>query len=143
MRHKPHFSHISRSLRTCVPRAALTFSGPGGFLSLLSQGEAGQAISLPTAKRNDRRIDCAPHRAVSGKINVYIERADLCKWRPACSPQLRALAALSERSAFHVHILPDKESLCRTWPWLRPSVLDTDDSNSHTCPQAITKDSHL
>lgn len=143
MRHKTNFSHISRSLRTCLPRAALTFSGPGGFLSPFSQDEAGQAINLPTAKRNDRRIDWAPHRAVGGKINVYIERADLCKWRPACSPQLRAPNMFSERSAFHVHIRPDKESQHRTWPWLRPSVLDTVDSGSHTCPQTITKDSHL
>lgn len=83
MKHKPHFSHISRSLRTYLPRAALTFSGPGGLLSPLSQGEAGQAINLPPAKRNGRRIDCVAHRAVSGKINVSIERADLCKWRLA------------------------------------------------------------
>lgn len=143
MRHKTNFSHISRNLRTCLPRAALTFSSPRGFLSPFSQGEAGQAINLPTEKRNDRRIDCAPHRAVSGKINVYIERADLCKWRQACSPQLRAPTVFSERSAFHVHIRPDKESQHRTRSWLRPSVLDTDDSDSYTCPQAVTKDSHV
>lgn len=58
---KPMFRTIlSRSLRPCPPRAALTFPDPGGLLSLPSPKVRLVKLSIsPKAKRNGSRIDCA------------------------------------------------------------------------------------
>lgn len=111
-------------------------------LSPFSQGEAGQAINLPQSEEKwQQNWLCAPHRADSGKINVYIERSDLCTWQLACLQPLRTPTGFSEHSAFHVHIWLDEESQCRTWPWLQPSKLHINDWCTHVfteCHERLT-----
>lgn len=110
-------------------------------LSLLPRWGCSSYQSPQSEEKWQQNWLCAPHRADSGKINVYIERSDLCTWQLACLPPLRTPTMFSEHSAFHVHIRLDEESQCRTRPWLRPSMLHTNNWFTHVfveCRERLT-----